>query len=193
VANSTIVNNSLFCPAFVCPGNGGGIFTGAASTLLIGNSIVADNTFSGTFFAPVANDCFTATPLDSAGYNLFGLGTGGCSIAGDTTGNQFVPNAGIGPLAGNGGPTETHALLPGSPAIDGGTPQPFGGCTDLAGTPLTTDQRGEPRPQGLRCDIGAYEAAFVPAAQAPLLSIDGLIAALLTLFGVAWLAHRRRS
>ena len=55
----------------------------------------------------------------------------------------------LGPLKNNGGPTETHALLPGSPAIDAG---------DDRVTP-PTDQRGEPRPQGAASDIGAYETA----------------------------------
>ena len=59
-------------------------------------------------------------------------------------------------MQGNGGPTETHALLVGSPAIDSG---------DDAACPAT-DQRGVARPvdgdlDGTpRCDIGAYE--FVP-------------------------------
>jgi hypothetical protein len=51
------------------------------------------------------------------------------------------------PLANNGGSTPTHALLEGSPAADGAGP----GCP-------ATDQRGISRPQGLRCDIGAFEA-----------------------------------
>ena len=59
------------------------------------------------------------------------------------------------PLADNGGSTETHALLTGGPAIDAGNPA---GCTDEAGMPLLTDQRGEPRPFGPACDIGAFEA-----------------------------------
>ena len=53
----------------------------------------------------------------------------------------------LGPLADNGGPTETRALLTGSPARDRGSD---------AGCPAT-DQRGVARPQGSRCDIGAYE------------------------------------
>lgn len=57
----------------------------------------------------------------------------------------------LGPLASNGGPTPTHALLPGSPAIDAGS------C--VAG--VTTDQRGIARPQGATCDIGAYEYQYV--------------------------------
>jgi hypothetical protein len=59
----------------------------------------------------------------------------------------------LGPLADNGGPTRTHALLPGSPAIDRGntdvcSADPVGGV----------DQRGVTRPQGAACDIGAYES-----------------------------------
>jgi hypothetical protein len=59
--------------------------------------------------------------------------------------------AGLGPLAANGGPTETMALLPGSAAIDAGEPV----CVDAAGAPLSEDQRGAPR--GTPCDIGAFE------------------------------------
>ena len=65
----------------------------------------------------------------------------------------------LGPLQNNGGPTQTHALLPGSPAIDVGNAV----CTDANGDPLTTDQRGKPRSvdgngDGKRaCDIGAVE------------------------------------
>jgi predicted outer membrane repeat protein len=51
----------------------------------------------------------------------------------------------LGPLANNGGPTRTMALLAGSPARNAG-----------AGCPAT-DQRGVARPQGSACDIGAYE------------------------------------
>src|SRR5262249_42704880 len=56
----------------------------------------------------------------------------------------------LGPLADNGGPTFTHALLFGSPAIDAGRP--------VRG--VTTDQRGVPRPQGNAPDIGAFESPF---------------------------------
>ena len=75
----------------------------------------------------------------------------------------------LGPLQDNGGPTETHALLPGSPAIDAGD-------DSIVGEPLllTTDQRGQPRLQGAHVDIGAYET--VPADGVPGLSEWGLIA-----------------
>jgi len=53
-------------------------------------------------------------------------------------------------------PTETNALLPGSVAID---VIPEAACVDADGEPLTTDQRGEPRPEagGSMCDVGAFE------------------------------------
>jgi hypothetical protein len=57
----------------------------------------------------------------------------------------------LGPLADNGGPTLTMALLPGSPAIDAGD----------TGVMPTTDQRGFPRPAGVGADIGAYEFGSV--------------------------------
>jgi hypothetical protein len=58
----------------------------------------------------------------------------------------------LGPLANNGGPTMTHALLPGSVAIDRIAEEM---CLDANGEPLTTDQRGEPRDS--MCDVGAFE------------------------------------
>jgi hypothetical protein len=57
----------------------------------------------------------------------------------------------LGPLANNGGPTLTHAPLPGSPVIDAGT-------SDLH---LLTDQRGFPRVQGNATDIGAVESELI--------------------------------
>ena len=58
-------------------------------------------------------------------------------------------------LADNGGPTQTHALLAGSPAIGAGT------CTLIAGGALDVDQRGEARVPP--CDIGAFESGIVVA------------------------------
>jgi hypothetical protein len=53
------------------------------------------------------------------------------------------------PLASNGGPTQTHALTAGSPAIDQGT----AGCPPVP----PADQRGVTRPQGAGCDVGSFE------------------------------------
>ena len=66
----------------------------------------------------------------------------------------------LGALANNGGPTQTMALLPGSPAIDAGSNAL---AVDANGNPLTTDQRGAgfPRIVGGTVDIGAYEFPFI--------------------------------
>jgi hypothetical protein len=73
-------------------------------------------------------------------------------IVSDTpAGGDTFPDPKLGPLADNGGPTLTMALLPGSPAIDAGN-------TSLA---PATDQRGFSRPAGLAADIGAFEYGSV--------------------------------
>jgi hypothetical protein len=92
------------------------------------------------------NDASTRGPacsrrVSSAGYNLADVV--GCGLTGP--GDRIVRDARIRVLRQNGGPTPTHALLIGSPAVDRGA-----GCADV-------DQRGAPR---RRCDIGAYELVF---------------------------------
>ena len=117
------------------------------------NSIVARNVDQLSPFRP---DC--ASVVASEGHNLVGDRTG-CSFspsgAGDILGTATAPvDPRLGPLAGNGGPTPTHAPGDGSRAIDAGDP----GAPGSGGTACeATDQRGVSRPQGSRCDIGAYE------------------------------------
>ncbi len=65
---------------------------------------------------------------------------------------RTAASPGLGPLAANGGPTWTRALPAGSPAVDAAAE-----CSDWAGNPVTTDQRGVARPQGSACDAGAFE------------------------------------
>src|SRR5206468_2451942 len=79
-------------------------------------------------------------------FNLFGT-NGSAGVTGFTPGpTDIVPRVGLAqilhPLKNNGGPTQTHALVAGSPAIDAGDP---GGCRDNSGVLLQTDQRGFPR------------------------------------------------
>src|SRR5262249_34515774 len=70
----------------------------------------------------------------------------------DPTGNVAGLDPKLGPLASNGGPTMTHALLAGSPALDAG-----GGCS-------ATDQRGTARPPGPEGGIGARGQGYTPPA-----------------------------
>ena len=106
-------------------------------------------------------------PFASKGFNLIGKkdGSTGFSAATDKKGTIKLPlDPKLGPLQSNGGPTQTMALLPGSPAIDKGT------SVGLIGT-LTTDQRGTGFPRkidnlsvanaagGDGTDIGAFELA----------------------------------
>lgn len=117
-----------------------------AATLNLYNSIVAGN--SATSIGPDCNG-----RINSLDFNLV-QNTNGCVITNLTVHNIYNQDPMLGPLANNGGPTPTHALLLGSPAIDRGS---SGG--------LTTDQRGQPRPfrfplliaPGDGSDIGAYE------------------------------------
>ena len=91
--------------------------------------------------------------MTSHGYNLSSDGSCRFNHTGDLNNHDPL----LGPLQNNGGPTETMALLPGSPAIDGGNRS---GCTDSQGHLLKTDQRGMPRPDkedSSGCDMGAYE------------------------------------
>ncbi|MEM7053299.1 MAG: choice-of-anchor Q domain-containing protein [Pseudomonadota bacterium] len=100
----------------------------------------------------------------------------------------------IGPLFNNGGPTKTHLPFTDSIVLDQ-VPVGIQGC----GLSISTDQRGEPRPQADACDIGAVEGSgpfFLPQTQAvPAMNSWGvsLIAALLGLIGSFSLRRRRRS
>jgi hypothetical protein len=140
--NSTISGNTTTSSIY----GGGGIYNSGA-TVTLRNSILASNTTSG-----MGPDCHGGNSIDSSGYNLIG-NTSNCSF---NSGNGDLADIDplIGVLQDNGGPTFTHALLSFSPAIDAGNPA---GCTDQNGNLLTTDQRGITRPQGVRCDIGAFE------------------------------------
>jgi CSLREA domain-containing protein len=119
------------------PGTGGNIFNDTAQ-IALRNTIVANSEADGNCFN---SDGF----VTSTGHNLDSGNTCGFGSPGDLT----VTDPLLGPLHGNGGPTLTRALLPGSPAIDHADRLP---CPAV-------DQRGVSRPQGSGCDIGAYEAA----------------------------------
>ncbi len=139
-------------------GEGGGIFK-AANTIQVQNSILAGNfdTPGNGGSGTIKPDCSGA--FSSTGYNLIGRNDG-CTgftngVNGDKVGSALSPiNPLLGALANNGGSTQTHALLAGSPAINAANPLPpgSGGFACAA-----TDQRGTARPQGTACDMGAFE------------------------------------
>ena len=116
-----------------------GIATGGLRTVggKLMNTLLATNT---------PTDCLGT--VTDAGNNL----SSDASSAFTGTGSLTNTDPKLGPLADNGGPTFTMALLPSSPAIDAGS---------TLGAPAT-DQRGIARPQGPGVDIGAFEYQYIP-------------------------------
>ncbi len=130
VSDSTLAGNSALA--------GGGIAT-FGGMVTLANTIVAQNT--------AASGADVDGAITSEGYNLIGNSSGGSGfVAADLTNVDPL----LGPLQNNGGPTETMALLPGSPARGAGS---------VARIPsgITTDQRGLPRTVNGAVDIGAFE------------------------------------
>jgi CSLREA domain-containing protein len=133
VTNSTIAGN-------IVSGWGGGI-NSPSNTTTLKNTIVASNTGN------TGGNCHGT--ITDGGNNLDSGNTCGW---GSTNGSMSNTNPMLGSLAHNGGPTQTMALLAGSPAIDAGN------ASVCSSSPVNgVDQRGMSRPQGAGCDIGAYE------------------------------------
>jgi CSLREA domain-containing protein len=134
--SSTVANNSA-----AISGGGISVVEGAVATL--NNTIVADS-------QSASGDCFNSGSTVNAEYSLI---ESGLSCVNGTNSNNVTGDPQLGPLADNGGPTFTHALLAFSPAIDKGNSM------------LASDQRGFPRPvdlpnysnTGNAADLGAYE------------------------------------
>lgn len=132
---------------------GGGIYVHAGASLGIGATVVSGNTVTAGTSTLGGNgsssDADVHGALVSGGYNLV-------TVRGSSTGYILSDlsdgtSANLGPLADNGGPTLTLLPQPGSAAIDANV---SGGCNGG----VATDQRGDPRPYGSGCDIGAVEA-----------------------------------
>ena len=149
-------------------GTGGGISQISSSTITLRNTLVAGN-FVGASPATTPDDVNNVDEMrvvDAASaHNLIGVDTGLSGITNGTNGNQIgtaatPTDARLATLADNGGVTQTHALLAGSPALDAGS----NALADAAG--LTTDQRGAGFPRERTAaggstqtaDIGAFEA-----------------------------------
>ncbi|HKE46713.1 MAG TPA: choice-of-anchor Q domain-containing protein, partial [Rhodanobacteraceae bacterium] len=161
MSNSTVSGNAAY-------GKGGGAY---GLYLSMSNSTVASNA-NTTNDEPAAGGIFVRSSaslqstivfgntMDATPYDFGGLATlliGANNLIGTSTIipplDTITDDPLLGPLADNGGPTLTHALLPGSPAIDRGND-----ASDLAG-----DQRGEGflRVSGDAADIGAFEVQAV--------------------------------
>ncbi len=130
IHNTTFSGNSA-------TGSGGAI-EAILGSVHIHNSIIANSISGGNCVGGVVN---AGPNLDSGSTCGFGLSNTDPKLA---------------PLADNGGPTPTFALLSGSPALDAGSNFM---CSGAAVGDL--DQRGATRPQGVKCDLGSYEAFVV--------------------------------
>jgi hypothetical protein len=138
LTNSTLSANSTTGAVF----NQGGNVYQDDNTIAVRNTIV-----SAGVADPGSENC--AAPAISLGQNLDSHDQCGFHAAGDLINKDPV----LGPLQNNGGPVQTMALQPGSPAIDAGGAS---ACPAI-------DARGVLRPAGAACDIGAFELA-TPAA-----------------------------
>jgi predicted outer membrane repeat protein len=158
--NSTITGNTAGVAG------GGGITTGTATltyaTVVQNSAPTGANVIatSLTSFASVlalpgggGANCVVTGPT-SQGFNFSDDASCGLALGTD----RQSGNPALGPLASNGGPTQTRLPTPGSPLIDA---IPLASCQAGGAAGITTDQRGVTRPQGPGCDIGAVEVAVV--------------------------------
>ncbi|MDQ4120132.1 MAG: FG-GAP-like repeat-containing protein [Acidobacteriota bacterium] len=157
--NVSIANNTA--------ANGGGGVTNL-KTAMVRNTIIAGNrTLFPNGSPPVINpDILEVSAFTSLGNNLVGIAdfsTGFLNgIGGDIVGSTAAPvNPLLEPLRNNGGPTDTMALIPASPAVDAGNLCVVNAICPVSNppVPLLTDQRGGsfPRMVGYTVDMGAYE------------------------------------
>jgi hypothetical protein len=155
IGNSTVAFNTADSDN-TGGGKGGGVVVSAAGALTLQSTIVADNAVGASGTHPDISGNVTAT-------NCLIENIAGSRFAPGSAANFVGLDPRLGPLQFNGGPTQTHALLAGSPAIHHGS-NPLG---------LTTDQRGFgfTRVAGSAADIGAFEV------QAPMPATDQAIRA----------------
>jgi hypothetical protein len=150
LANSTVTGNTTRHA-------GGGVFL-QRGTITVRRSIVSGNlatAYPGAREVYVT-DFYASTAVTADDYNVFGH-DGDAGVTGFTPGStDIVPTKPLDgillPLADNGGGTRTHALAIGSPALDA---SPYDEICPK------TDQRGNPRPRGPACDVGAFEGVAV--------------------------------
>lgn len=155
VSNSTVSGNHAVT-------SGGGLLNGSGNTSLTNVTVYensADNGAGGISnngTMSIANSIVAHTDADGADCSNVSAGTFNLDSDG-TCQAALTADPMLGPLQNNGGSTMTHALLSGSPAIDAADD------TVCAASPINNvDQRGESRPDGDSCDLGAYEGTPAP-------------------------------
>jgi hypothetical protein len=144
VKNSTLSGNSGH--------SGGGIFIFSGGTVSLTNTLLAANT--ATVLGANCENTSGGT-LTDGGHNLEFNPTNTCGYS--AANHDVLADPHLSALGTYGGQTQTFALLPGSPAIDAGDDAT---CNTTIGTaPVNKlDQRDISRPQGVHCDIGAFES-----------------------------------
>ncbi|MDR3389373.1 MAG: Ig-like domain-containing protein [Rudaea sp.] len=168
MTSSTVVFNTAGSNPNATRIGGGVNINGNSSnpTNIITDSIIAYNTVANPGDPPDCAIGYSSPPFSSS-YNLVQYPNNcGFTGTGDVTGvDPLVSTA----LAYNGGPTPTHALLTGSPALDAANPA---GCGDAFGNVLAYDQRGAgfPRIVGAACDKGALESPTVTPPGVPVMN-----------------------
>jgi hypothetical protein len=170
-------NNSTFTANHAQAG-GGGIWIATSTSNLQSSLAFGNSTGAGNFADLQAPSAL----MISGANNLVGIASPTVTLPADT----LTANPLLGPLANNGGPTRTHALGAGSPAVDAGN--------NLVN--LAFDQRGPayPRVYGAAADIGAFEQQALPPpiVQTPVPALSAWAMALLAgLLG--WFAWRRQA
>ncbi|CAK8718132.1 hypothetical protein GCAAIG_07585 [Candidatus Electronema halotolerans] len=164
VTNSTISGNTASSTSSASFGGGIYNYGTDTGTVTLQSSIISGNT--AYIVNEVYNkDTFNAV-VNAASFNIFGHSgeTDTEAFSGFTPGSSDVTATSDGDtpttldailnttLADNDGPTQTHALVAGSPAID---------LDKDCSTELTEDQRGYTRPVGAGCDAGSFESADI--------------------------------
>jgi hypothetical protein len=153
ITNSTISANSTTLANIA---SGAAIMNGGTGTLHISYTTITSNvgTTSGAVWSvldtiEIDNSIIAGNLPQNCSYPATSP-TSGPNLDNDGSCDNFTITADpqLDPLASNGGPTQTHAIAPGSPAKNA-----------AAGACPATDQRGEPRPHGSACDLGSYELA----------------------------------
>lgn len=136
---------------------GGGIYyeyqVPAATPALVAQGVTINSSIVAGNSGPAGNEDCGGTVV-STGHNLVGDETGCPADGNDDLTTDTIAAVLNSTLANNGGPTKTHALIAGSPALDVGNNET---CTDIA---YSLDQRGIARQSGA-CDIGAFELALL--------------------------------